>query len=645
MKRVVDRCFPFTTRSLLAKWSYELDRVNALEPKFQKLDDRELRKYSLSLRYRARSGEPLARLLPEAFALVREAGRRTLGMRHFDVQILGGIAIFNRSIVEMQTGEGKTLTATAPLYLRALAGKGALLATVNDYLAARDAELMGPIYQALGMKIGVIQTQQQTNDRRQAYECDVTYGTAKEFGFDFLRDRLLLRRIREGQTDLLGAMLREQKEKNEQPTQRQEPYFCLVDEADSILIDEASTPLIISALPTDEQKQEVEAYKWAADSIYEFIEDEDYTYDHEKREVELTREGRLKARRLPKPEAMERTGLYHIYEYVKRAIKVDREFHLDQQYIVRDGEIVIVDEFTGRLGEGRKWREGIHQAVEAKEGVEITVATGQAARVTVQDFFLRFEHLAGMTGTAAASSAELRRIYKCRVIPVPTNRPPQRIQLPTRVFATERAKWNAIVAEIMELHELGRPVLIGTRTIDKSEILSNLLTERKLEHSVLNANRIAEEAEIVADAGHWGKVTVSTNMAGRGTDIKLPPEVLEIGGLDVVCTELHESARIDRQLIGRCGRQGDPGSYRQYLSLEDEILEKAYGPKKANKIKAKAQEEPDKEYPNKLKMFYRAQKKVEKKSYRSRKTMLYYEKERKKMQRGMGQDPYLDTPN
>ena len=645
MKRVVDRCFPFTTRSLLAKWSYELDRVNALEPKFQKLDDRELRKYSLSLRYRARSGEPLARLLPEAFALVREAGRRTLGMRHFDVQILGGIAIFNRSIVEMQTGEGKTLTATAPHYLRALAGKGALLATVNDYLAARDAELMGPIYQALGMKIGVIQPQQQTNDRRQAYECDVTYGTAKEFGFDFLRDRLLLRRIREGQTDLLGAMLREQKEKNEQPTQRQEPYFCLVDEADSILIDEASTPLIISALPTDEQKQEVEAYKWAADSIYEFIEDEDYTYDHEKREVELTREGRLKARRLPKPEAMERTGLYHIYEYVKRAIKVDREFHLDQQYIVRDGEIVIVDEFTGRLGEGRKWREGIHQAVEAKEGVEITVATGQAARVTVQDFFLRFEHLAGMTGTAAASSAELRRIYKCRVIPVPTNRPPQRIQLPTRVFATERAKWNAIVAEIMELHELGRPVLIGTRTIDKSEILSNLLTERKLEHSVLNANRIAEEAEIVADAGHWGKVTVSTNMAGRGTDIKLPPEVLEIGGLDVVCTELHESARIDRQLIGRCGRQGDPGSYRQYLSLEDEILEKAYGPKKANKIKAKAQEEPDKEYPNKLKMFYRAQKKVEKKSYRSRKTMLYYEKERKKMQRGMGQDPYLDTPN
>ncbi|MDO5309739.1 MAG: preprotein translocase subunit SecA [Planctomycetia bacterium] len=645
LPRLIDSRFPFTTRGRLAKWSYELDRVNALEPKFQKLNDRELKKYSLSLRYRARSGEPLAKLLPEAFALVREAGSRTLGMRHFDVQILGGIAIFNRSIVEMQTGEGKTLTATAPLYLRALAGKGALLATVNDYLAARDAELMGPIYKALGMKVGVIQTQQQTDLRREAYQCDVTYGTAKEFGFDFLRDRLLLRRIREGQTDLLGAMLREQRDTNERPTQRIDPYFCLVDEADSILIDEASTPLIISALPTEEQKQEVEAYKWAADSIYQFIEDEDYTYDHDKKEVELTREGRLKARRLPKPDAMGSTGLYHVYEYIKRAIKVDREFHLDQQYVVRDGEIVIVDEFTGRLGEGRKWREGIHQAVEAKEGVEITVATGQAARVTVQDFFLRFEHLAGMTGTAAASRRELSRIYKCHVIPVPTNRPPQRIAEPTRVFATERAKWNAIVNEITDLHAIGRPTLVGTRTIDKSEILSGLLNERKLEHSVLNANRIAEEAEIVADAGHWGKITVSTNMAGRGTDIKLPEEVLEIGGLNVICTELHESARIDRQLIGRCGRQGDPGSYRQYLSLEDEILEKAYGPKKAKKIKDKALDDPDREYPEKINMFYRAQKKVEKKSYRNRKTMLYYEKERKKMQRGMGQDPYLDTPN
>ncbi len=646
LKRSVERFLFKTPKGYLARWSYELDRINALEPQTQKLSDQELRKQSLSLRYRARSGEPLERLLPEAFALVREASVRTTGMRHFDVQILGGIAMFHNSIVEMQTGEGKTLTATAPMYLRALSGKGAMLATVNDYLAARDAELMGPIYKALGMKTGVIQTQQQSDQRREAYHCDITYGTAKEFGFDFLRDRLLLRRIREGQTDLLGAMLESQKTKNEQPTQREDPYFCLVDEADSILIDEASTPLIISALPTEEQKQEVAAYKWAADHVYEFIEDEDYEYDHEKRSIELTRKGRLKARMLPKPPEMDTTGLFHVYEFVKRAIRVDRDYHLDQQYVVKDGEIVIVDEFTGRLGEGRKWRDGIHQAVEAKEGVKVTVATGQAARVTVQDFFLRFEHLAGMTGTAWASRTELRRIYKCHVIPVPTNRPPQRVKLPTLVYPTERAKWNAIVSEIQELHAMGRPVLIGTRTIDKSEILSRLLTDAGIEHQVLNANHIEAEAAIVADAGHWGKVTVSTNMAGRGTDIKLPEEVLDIGGLQVICTELHESARIDRQLIGRCGRQGDPGTFRQYLSLEDEINEKAYGPKKAKKFAARGENVSDDTLFNGLiGRFYRAQHKVEKKSYRSRKTMLYYEKERKKIQKGMGQDPYLDSTN
>ena len=643
--RSLERFLVGTHKGYLARWSYELDKINALEPEVQKLTDKELRKKSLSLRYRARSGEPLTRLLPEAFALVREAAVRNIGMRHFDVQMLGGIAIFNNSIVEMQTGEGKTLTATAPMYLHALSGKGTMLATVNDYLAARDAELMGPVYKALGMKVGVIQTQQPTAQRRDAYQCDITYGTAKEFGFDFLRDRLLLRRIREGQTDILGAMLENKRINNEQPTQREIPYFCLVDEADSILIDEASTPLIISALPTEEQKQEVAAFKWAADNVYEFVEDEDYEYDHEKKTVELTRKGRLKARQLPKPDEMATTGLFHVYEYVQRAIKVDREYKLDQQYVVRDGEIVIVDEFTGRLGEGRKWRDGIHQAVEAKEGVEVTVATGQAARITVQDFFLRFEHLGGMTGTAWASKTELHKIYRCHVIPVPTNRPPRRVKLETLVYPTEKAKWLAIVKEIQELHSMGRAILIGTRTIDKSEILSTLLQKVGIEHQVLNANHIEAEAGIVADAGQWGKVTVSTNMAGRGTDIRLPDEVLQIGGLHVICTELHESARIDRQLIGRCGRQGDPGSYRQYLSLEDEIIEKAYGPKKADKFAAQGEGAEDKLFNNKIRKFYRAQKKVEKKSYRSRKTMLYYEKERKKMQKGMGQDPYLDSTN
>ncbi|HEY4761508.1 MAG TPA: preprotein translocase subunit SecA, partial [Thermoguttaceae bacterium] len=373
----------------LSRWASLVPKIAALENELQQLSDEQLRKRSLSLRYHAKSGDPLRRLLVEAYALVREAGRRTINMRHFDVQILGGIALFNRSIVEMQTGEGKTLVATLPLYLHALSGRGCHLATVNDYLARRDAEWMGPIYKALGLTVGVVETQMSQPQRRKSYECDITYGTAKEFGFDFLRDRLLLRRIQEGQTDLLGGMLGQGRSASDEKPVQRDAYFALVDEADSILIDEARTPLIISALPTEEERLAVECYKWSASVIKQFIEDEDYDYDHEKRTVELTREGRQKARLLLKPTVMDTVGMVTIYQYLERAILVDREYHLDRQYVVRDGEIVIVDEFTGRLAEGRKWRDGIHQAVEAKQGVEVTVATGQAARITVQDFFLR----------------------------------------------------------------------------------------------------------------------------------------------------------------------------------------------------------------------------------------------------------------
>ena len=626
----------------LATWTGLLPRVNDLEEGLKKLTDQELRKRSLSLRYRARSGEPLARLLPEAYAAVREAGRRTLGMRHYDVQILGGIALFHRSIIEMQTGEGKTLTATLPMYLHALVGRGCHLATVNDYLAKRDADWMNPLYAALGLSVGIIQTQQQTPDRRKAYGCDVTYGTAKEFGFDFLRDRLLLRRIREGQNDLLGGMLGQVSgEGSEKPVQR-DAYFALVDEADSILIDEARTPLIISALPTEEQKLEVECYKWSAEIAEQFVEDEDYEYDHDKKTVELTREGRQKARQLPKPEAMDTVGMFHIYQYVERAVKVAKDYHLDRQYVVRDGEIVIVDEFTGRLSEGRKWRDGIHQAVEAKQGVEVTVNTGQAARITVQDFFLRYENLAGMTGTASASARELRKIYRCRVVQIPTNRPAIRQRLPDQVFGTADEKWDAIVEEVAQLHALHRPVLIGTRSIDKSELLANLLTQRGIEHQVLNANHIQEEAEIVSQAGRLDRVTVSTNMAGRGTDIKLGNGVMELGGLHVICTEMHDSARIDRQLIGRCGRQGDPGTFRQYLALDDELLFLGLGPKKSRKLEERGKQAkgPMNSYGR---LFLKAQRKIERRHFRDRRSLMYYEKHRKKMQRQMGQDPYLDT--
>lgn len=657
---------PFLTDTLnrrrLSQWSQLLPRVASFEEEFQALNTHDLRKKSLSLRYRAKSLEPLERILPEAYALVREAGRRTLNMRHFDVQILGGVAIHHRSIAEMQTGEGKTLTATLPMYLEALIGKGSLLATVNDYLARRDAEWMKPIYSALGMTVGIVESQMPQPERRKAYACDVTYGTAKEFGFDFLRDRLLLRRIGEGQTDFLGGMLGASGEATgDKPVQRP-AHFVLVDEADSILIDEARTPLIISALPSEEAKIAVEAYKWSAEVSSQFVEDEHYEWDHKKRSCELTAEGRRHVRILPKPAAMNRMGMFTIYDFVERAIKVGREFILDRHFVIRDGEIVIVDEFTGRLAEGRKWRAGIHQAIEAKEDVEITVETGQAARVTVQDFFLMYPRVGGMTGTAATSAGELRKIYKVNVVPIPTNRPAIRQRWPDRVFGTAAEKWRAIVREVIEVHATGRPILIGTRSIDKSELLSKLLRAHNIEHQILNANQIALEAEIVSKAGQRGKVTVSTNMAGRGTDIKLGEGVEELGGLHVICTEMHDSARIDRQLVGRCGRQGDPGTYRFFLALDDELL-LGLGPDHAEKLKARGEQRaleiaeqhthgeathgPDEiagNFDRLAPLFRKAQRKIEHRHFRDRKILMYHEKERKKIQVQMGQDPYLDTP-
>ena len=636
--------FGLTTRGKLAKWKEYLPLIASYEPRLKELSDEQIRKEGLSLRHRVRSGEPMIRILPEAYALVREAGRRKLGMRHYDVQLLGGIAIFHRSIVEMQTGEGKTLTATAPLFLYALAGRGAQLATVNDYLAKRDAEWMQPIYNAVGMNVGIIQNQMQTPERAKAYAADITYGTANEFGFDFLRDRLLIRKIQEGQTDIVGAMLNQGKNRGgDKPVQR-DPYFALVDEADSILIDEARTPLIISAVPGEAERIIVATYCWCASIAEQFVEDEDYDFDQDKKEVELTRKGRLKVRTLEKPEILDTVGMFDLYTYTERAIKVQREFLRDRQYVVRDGEIVIVDEFTGRLSEGRKWRDGIHQAIEAKEGVEVTVATGQAARVTIQEFFLRYENVAGMTGTAASSKNELKKIYHCNFIPVPTNRPPQRIILPTRVYGNSDEKYRAIVDEIVQVHSTGRPVLIGTRSIDKSLILARLLDEKQIDYQILNAYHIEEEAAIVAQAGQMGKVTVSTNMAGRGTDIKLGEGVYELGGLHVICTEMHESARIDRQLIGRCGRQGDPGSVRQYLALDDELILTGLGPKKAKKFE-KMGEGSTARFDYMARYFRKAQRKVERKHFRQRKALMYFGKQHKKVQREMGQDPYLDSTN
>ena len=626
----------------VAKWQKLLPEVAAFEPELEKLDDRALRKRSLSLKFRAKSGEKLFNILPEAYALCREAGKRALQMRHFDVQILGGIAMFRGCCAEMQTGEGKTLTATLPMYLHALTGKGSHLATVNDYLAERDAEWMTPIYNMLGMTVGIIKTDDQSDQRRESYACDITYGTAKEFGFDFMRDRLLLRRLGKQAAGFVGeGSSHRWDESGDKPVQRG-MHFALVDEADCILIDEARTPLIIGTYSEKEREKMVATYEWCAEHAPRFARDEHYTLDEDTRKLELTPEGRQLLRAIPQPQTLSGVGLVDLYQFMERAIKVADEFILDRQYIVKDGEIVIVDEFTGRLAEGRKWRDGIHQAIEAKEKIEVTLPTGQAARITMQDLVLRYRHLGGMTGTAVTSDGEFRKIYKMPVVQIPTNRPCVRVGLPDMVFGSMDDKWEAIAKEVKQLHSEGRPVLIGTRSIDKSEALAKTLTAEGIPHEVLNANEIAREAEIVAEAGQRGKVTVSTNMAGRGTDIKLGEGIAEIGGLQVICTELHDAARIDRQLIGRCARQGDPGTYRQYLSLDDDILKAGLGADKAEKLKSIG-EGKDGEISQYLKYFRGSQRKIEKRYFRDRNVLLHQERERNKMQREMGQDPYLDS--
>ncbi len=636
-------------RRRLARWGAVLEQIADWEPELQKDNDRDLKKRSLSLRYRAKAGESLSKLLPEAYALCREASVRTIKQRHYDVQMVGGIALFNGCIAEMQTGEGKTLTATLPMYIHALVGKGAHMATVNDYLAERDANLTRPVYEMLGLTVGVVLTKDKSAERRKAYGCDITYGTAKEFGFDFLRDRLLLRRMGVTQAGLFGEITAANLDPGgEQPVQRG-AQFVLVDEADSILIDEARTPLIIGSIGDKAIEKIVATYRWAAEVAPQFVDDEHYEFDHDDKKVELTATGRQFVRIMPKPAALANMGLVDLYQYIERGIKVHRDYHLDRQYVVKPGEsgtdeIVIVDENTGRLAEGRKWRDGIHQAVEAKEKIDVTVPTGQAARITVQDLFLRYKYLAGMTGTASSATREFRKVYHKVVIPVPTNRPAQRKRLPDLVYGTGDEKWHAITQEIRDMYLQGRPVLVGTRSIDKSVILSRLLTLAGIEHKVLNAHEIEKEAEIVADAGQSARVTVATNMAGRGTDIKLGPGVAEAGGLHVICTELHDSARIDRQLMGRCGRQGDPGTVRQYMSLDDDVIRTGYGPEMAEKLEALGKSSP-KSAQGYLNLLKRSQQKVERRHLRDRFVLLHHEKERKKMQREMGQDPYLDTPD
>ncbi|RIK45696.1 MAG: preprotein translocase subunit SecA [Chloroflexi bacterium] len=542
--------------------------INALEDEYRALSDDELKQSTTRFKHEIEQGADLDDILPDAFAAVREAARRTLGQRPYDVQLMGGIVLHQGKIAEMRTGEGKTLTATLPLYLNALEGKGAHLVTVNDYLAKRDTQWMGQIFNALGLTVGCIQHDQAFQfdaeyvaederlahlrpiTRREAYRCDITYGTNNEFGFDYLRDHLV---------------------PHIDYTVQRELHYAIVDEVDNILIDEARTPLIISG-PGDDT---VDRYYQFAQIARQLRPNVHYEIDLKRRVVTLNEAGidRVEAiLGIGDGESLYDDRYQELTHYLEQALKAQALFHRDKDYMVRDGEVIIVDEFTGRQMVGRRYSEGLHQAIEAKEGVRVQRENVTEATITFQNYFRLYKKLAGMTGTAQTEAEELALIYNLDVVTIPTNKEMIRVDHPDQVYKTEQAKFRAVVREIQEMMEAGRPVLVGTTSIEKSELLSTMLQRVGIKHSVLNAKYHEREAEIVKDAGQPGHVTIATNMAGRGTDIVLGEGVRERGGLHIIGTERHESRRIDNQLRGRAGRQGDPGSSRFFLSLEDELM-------------------------------------------------------------------------
>ncbi|MFV0443569.1 MAG: DEAD/DEAH box helicase [Planctomycetaceae bacterium] len=563
---------------------------------------------------------------------VREAASATLGLRPYDVQIRGGLEMHRGRIIEMATGEGKTLTALLPAYLQAIQGRPVLIATANDYLAQRDADLMRAAYLALGLSVGCVQSGQSRPDRAAAYGCDVTYGTAREFGFDFLRDRLESRRRHNSRLAMLASgPIRVQRDSG----------FLLLDEADSLLIDEARTPLILSgSLDRADAAQEA-CYLWAAEVAPELREGSHFQRDRFSTWPALTRAGRAQVRGWTMPSTMASLGLTEIHHALERALYVAHRFQRDRHYVVRDGHVQIVDEYTGRIQPGRTWNDGLHQAIEARERVPLTVETGHLARITMQEFVCRFPHIAGMTGTAREAAREFRSSYGVGVVPIPTHRPLRRERWTNAVFTTREEKEQAIVAEALQMRERCRAVLIGTPTIAASQRLSDHFASQDVEHVVLNALNPEVEAEIVAQAGAAGRVTIATNMAGRGTDIHLSTEVHQAGGLHVIATELHSAARIDRQLEGRCGRQGDPGTYRQFLSTEDEILTTAFGHVEADRIgRTLAHAADATRIASQLRS---AQRHVEAEHHQQRQDLMQFDRELVRATEALGLDPVLDA--
>jgi len=603
LQKVLGKVFGTRNDRELKRYKKRVKKINALEPEYEKLSDEELQAAFNELKNAVKAGErTLDDVLEESFAITREASKRVLGMRHYDVQLIGGMVLHDGKIAEMKTGEGKTLVATLPIVLNAMVGRGVHLVTVNDYLAKRDATEMGVLYSFLGYETGVIlESVHDFEEKKKAYAADITYGTNNEFGFDYLRDNMSYSKEHMVQRD---------------------HYFVIVDEVDSILIDEARTPLIISG-PTNRSMQD---YVRANSVALQMEKDKDFTVDEKDRVVLLTEEGITRAEELFGVENLYSPENANLPHALDNALKANYLFERDVDYVVKDGEVVIVDEFTGRLSEGRRFAEGLHQALEAKEGVEIKEETQTLADITFQNYFRMYEKLAGMTGTAQTEATEFAQIYGLDVISIPTNVPVQRKDLNDLIYKTEREKFEAVIKKVKELHKKGQPILIGTASIEKSEALHELLKKEKIPHTVLNAKNHEQEGEIIKHAGEKGAVTIATNMAGRGVDIKVDDEVKALGGLYIIGTERHENRRIDNQLRGRSGRQGDPGTSQFYLSLEDNLL-RIFGSDKIKTIMERLGVEEGEYIESKMvsRAVEKAQKKVETMHFEGRKHIVEYD--------------------
>lgn len=604
---VLDSILDKADEQEIKKLNTIVDKIEVLEKDMSDMSDDELRAMTNILKNRLSSGDTLDEILPDAFAVAREASKRVLGMRQYRVQLLGGIVIHQGKIAEMKTGEGKTLAEVAPVYLNALTGKGVHVVTVNDYLAQRDKEIMEPVYNFLGMTVGVIVANLDNVTRKNQYECDITYGTNNEFGFDYLRDNMVTKK-----TDKVQRLLN----------------FAIIDEVDSILIDEARTPLIIAG----EGDEDLNLYE-LSNNFIKTVKEEDFELDRKDKTIALTASGISKAESFFSIKNITDIKNIELYHHINQALRGHKLMEKDVDYVISNGEVMIVDEFTGRVMDGRRFTDGLHQAIEAKEGVEIKNESKTMATVTYQNFFRLYEKLSGMTGTAKTEEGEFESIYKLNVVQIPTNKPVVRADLHDKVFKTEEEKYNAVVEEIIRIHKTRQPILVGTVSVEKSEKLSKMLKKQGIKHQVLNAKQHDKEAEIISKAGKLGAITIATNMAGRGTDISLgagdkeeEQEVKNLGGLYVIGTERHESRRIDNQLRGRSGRQGDPGTSRFFVSLEDDVI-KLYGGKTIEKLMKRTSSKENTAIESKAltRAIERAQKGVEGKNFEIRKNVLKYD--------------------